>query len=84
MPYDWWNRFNNSDIEVENKIYNPVDNNIINTLEKTFKDFNRAYHENGMKIEEFESFGASVHTMTTFLDGYDEFINLIRNRMIGK
>jgi hypothetical protein len=46
--------------------------------------FDRAYHENGMKIEEFESFGASVHTMTTFLDGYDEFINLIRNRMIGK
>ena len=84
MPYDWWNRFNNSDIEVENKINNPVDNNIINTLEKNFKDFNRAYHENGMKIEEFESFGASVHTMTTFLDGYDELINLIRNRMIGK
>ena len=84
MPYEWWNRFNSSDVEVKNRINDPVDENIINTLEKNFEDFNRAYDENGMKSDEFESFGASVHTMNTFLEGYDEFINLIRNRMIGK
>jgi len=37
-----------------------------------------------MKADEFESFGASVHTMKSFLEGYDEFTALIRNRMIGK
>ena len=63
--------------------FSPVDENIINTLEKNFEDFNRAYDENGMKIDEFESFGASVYTMNNFLEGYEEFINLIRNRMIG-
>tara|TARA_B100000315_G_scaffold182693_1_gene171637 strand:+ start:731 stop:1798 length:1068 start_codon:yes stop_codon:yes gene_type:complete len=82
MPYDWWNRFNDSDVEVKNRINDPVDKNIITALEKNFKDFSRAYHENGMKIQEFESFGASVHTMNTFLEGYDEFIRLIRDRMI--
>jgi hypothetical protein len=37
-----------------------------------------------MEVEEFEFFGASVHTMNTFLEGYDDFISLIRNHMIGK
>jgi len=35
-----------------------------------------------MQPEEFLSFGATVHTMNTFLDGYDEFISLIRDHMI--
>ena len=35
-----------------------------------------------MAENEFESFGASVHTMKTFLEGYDEFVALIRSRMI--
>ena len=51
---------------------------------ENFEDFNRAYAEKGMIADEFESFGASVHTMKTFLEGYDEFTALIRNRMIGK
>ena len=37
-----------------------------------------------MTIEEFEFFGASKHTMDTFLDGYDEFIQIIRSRMINR
>ena len=84
IPYDWWNRFNNSDVKVKNRISDPVDENIINALKNNFEDFNRAYHENGMEVEEFEFFGASVHTMNTFLEGYDDFISLIRNHMIGK
>ena len=62
----------------------PVDEKIIHLLSENFEDFNRAYAEKGMKADEFESFGASVHTMKTFLEGYDEFTAIIRNRMIGK
>jgi len=57
---------------------------LVSALQENFKDFNRAYDKDGMKSEEFESFGATVHTMKTFLDGYDEFIILIRNRMLGQ
>jgi len=84
MPYEWWNRFNDSDIEVLNRMENPVDESLVCALQENFKDFNRAYDKDGMKPEEFESFGATVHTLKTFLGGYDEFINLIRNRMIGE
>ena len=84
MPYEWWNQFNESNIEVKNRMDKPVDEKIIHLLSENFEDFNKAYEEKGMKADEFESVGASVHTMKTFLKGYDEFISLIRNRMIGK
>ena len=84
MPYEWWNKFNASDIEVINRINDPVDSEIIDKLSKNFNDFNRAFNEDGMTIEEFEFFGASKHTMDTFLNGYDEFIQIIRSRMINR
>lgn len=84
MPYDWWNKFNNSGINVENKINIPVDEKIISTLKENFEDFNKAYHENGMGINDFESFGPTKHTMRNFLLGYDEFANIVRDRMINK
>ena len=84
MPYDWWNKFNASDIEVKNRINDPVDSEIIEKLSENFNDFNRAFYEDGMTIDEFEFFGASKHTMDTFLNGYDEFIQIIRSRMINR
>ena len=82
MPYEWWNKFNSSDVEVKSRINEPVDEKIISLLKENFEDFNKAYDEKGMAENEFESFGASVHTMKTFLEGYDEFAALIRSRMI--
>ena len=82
MPYEWWNKFNASDVDVKHRINEPVDEKIISLLKENFEDFNKAYDEKGMSENEFESFGASVHTMQTFLEGYDEFVALIRSRMI--
>ena len=84
MPYDWWNKFNALDIEVKNRINNPVDPTIIDKLSNNFNDFNRAFDSDGMSVEEFEYYGASKHTMDTFLNGYDEFIQIIRSRMINR
>ena len=84
MPYDWWNKFNALDIEVKNRINNPVDSSIIDKLSNNFNDFNRAFDSDGMSVEEFEYYGASKHTMDTFLSGYDEFIQIIRSRMINR
>ena len=82
MPYEWWNKFNASDVDVRHKIDEPVDEKTISLMKENFEDFNKAYDEKGMSENEFESFGASVHTMQTFLEGYDEFVALIRSRMI--
>ena len=82
MPYEWWNKFNASDVDVRHRIDESVDGETISLLKENFEDFNKAYDEKGMSENEFESFGASVHTMQTFLEGYDEFVALIRSRMI--
>lgn len=78
----WQCKINGSDIPVENTIDKPVDPIIIENLLK-IPDFAMAYNEDGLKVEEFEHYGAFVRTLTAFLKGYDELLCLIRGFMIG-
>jgi transaldolase len=82
ITYDWQQRFNTSDVEVKNRIDDPVDPRIIADLEKKFPDFIRAYNENGMKPEEFENFGSTRRTLLAFLESYADLVAVIRGIMI--
>ena len=82
LPYAWWNQFNASDIEVEARLERPVEPRIIDTLLRKFAEFRRAYDENGMRPEEFVHYGASVHTLTQFIGGYQELLGFVRERML--
>ena len=82
IPCDWQKKFNASDVEVKNRIDDPVDPKIITELEKKFPDFVRAYEEKGMKPEEFEYFGATRRTLIGFLGGYADLLKVIRLIMI--
>jgi transaldolase len=82
IPYAWQKKFNASDVEVRNRIDDPVDPKIIAELEKKFPDFVRAYDEQGMKPEEFEHYGATRRTLLSFLEGYADLVSVIRNIMI--
>ena len=50
-------------------------------LEKKFKDFRRAYDENGMTIEEFDSFPATVVTLRQFCQATTDLLSKIRSLM---
>jgi transaldolase len=82
IPYEWQKRFNASDVEIKNRIDDPVDPEIIAELEKKFPDFCRAYDEKGMKPEEFETFGATRRTLLSFLGGFADLLSVIRGIMI--
>ncbi|MDR1637797.1 MAG: transaldolase family protein [Treponema sp.] len=82
ITYDWQQRFNTSDVEVKNRIDDPVDPRIIADLEKKFPDFIRAYNEDGMKPEEFENFGSTRRTLLAFLESYADLVAVIRGIMI--
>jgi transaldolase len=84
MPYQWWNQFNASRIEVVPRMDEEVPPEILAQLEDNFEDFRRAYYEDGMTPDEFTTFGASVHTLNGFLQGYDDFVRIIRQRMVGQ
>jgi len=81
-PFEWQRRFNESDITVENRIGNPVDPDIVEELSRKFPDFRRAYEEDGMKPEEFDSFGASVRTLRQFCKATEDLAALMREYML--
>ena len=81
-PYQWQKRYNASDVTIENRMARPVDPTIIAELEKKYVDFRRAYHEDGMKPEEFDGFGATVKTLKQFCQATTDLIGIIRDMML--
>lgn len=81
-PYDWQKRYNDSDVQVENRMDRPVDPDIIEELENKFEDFRRAYEEKGMKSEEFDSFGSTQRTLRQFCKATGDLEALIRDALI--
>lgn len=81
-PWQWQQRYNASDVTVENRMNTPVDAKIIAELEKKFVDFRRAYDENGMTVEEFDGYGATVKTLSQFCQATSNVIATIREMMI--
>ncbi|MBI5305302.1 MAG: transaldolase family protein [Chloroflexi bacterium] len=82
IPYVWQRQFNASDIEVKERFANPVAQEIIDELHKYFPDFRRAYDVDGLRCEEFDTFGATVRTLRTFIASYRELIAYVRDVML--
>jgi transaldolase len=81
-PFVWQRRYNVSDIEVIPRIQIPVDAKIVNTLLKKFPDFERAYTENGLAHEEFDSFGSTRRTLRQFIAACAEMNEIVRDVML--
>jgi transaldolase len=82
IPYEWQVKFNASDVEVKERMSNPVDSTIIEELLKKFPDFRRGYDEKGLSIDEFEYYGATRRTLRSFISGYEDLLRIIRDLMI--
>lgn len=81
-PHKWQVRFNSSDIEVVSRIDKPVDPKIVNELLLRFPDFQRAYTEEGLSLDEFDSFGPTRRTLRQFVAACHELPAMIRDRML--
>lgn len=82
IPYEWQLLFNKSDVEVRKRMQNPVDPAIVEELYRKFADFRRAYDENGMTVEEFDRFGATLRTLRAFIGSYAELVACVRDFML--
>jgi transaldolase len=78
-PYAWQRRYNESDIEVIPRIDTPVDAKIVDTLLAKFPDFERAYTENGLTHEEFDTFGSTRRTLRQFITACAEMNGIVRD-----
>jgi transaldolase len=81
-PYSWQVRFNASDISVQSRIDTPVDPRVVNELTKKFAEFRKAYDEDGLEVDEFDSFGATRRTLRQFIGACHELDALVRDFMI--
>lgn len=81
-PHKWQVRFNASNIEVVPRIENPVDPTIVNTLLDNFDDFRRAYTEDGLTLDEFDTFPATRRTLRQFISACHQLNAQIRDAMI--
>jgi len=76
-PYSWQIRFNSSDIQVRPRIDAAVSKDIVATLLAKFPDFGRAYNENGLSLDEFDSFAPTRRTLRQFIHACYELDALV-------
>jgi transaldolase len=81
-PSAWQRRFNASDIEVRPRIDDPVDPRVVDQLLTHFPDFRRAYSEDGLALEEFDSFAPTVRTLRQFIAACTDLAGLVRDVML--
>jgi len=82
IPYEWQRLFNASQIEVVERFHNPVAEEITGDLYQRIPDFRRAYDAEGMCVEEFDAYGATVRTLRTFIGSYHELVGVVRDFML--
>ncbi len=81
-PCKWQKRFNASDVTVEDRISIPVDEKIVSELLKKFPDFVKTYNEDGMTVDEFDTYPPTVRTLRQFIEACHELEGQIRELML--
>jgi transaldolase len=82
MPYEWQLKANASELEVRERMSVPVDAQIIETMYDKIPDFCRAYDEQGMTVEEFDEYGATIRTLRGFISSAHDLIGEVRDFML--
>ncbi len=82
IPYDWQVKFNESDVKIVPAMDEPVKEEYLKALYGKIPDFRRAYDVDGMSTTEFDSFGATVRTLRSFITSWHDFLALIRDFML--
>jgi transaldolase len=81
-PYSWQVRFNASDVQVVQRMDRPVQPKTIEELTKKFSDFRRAYAEDGLSIEEFDSFPPTRRTLRQFTAACSDLASVVRDSLL--
>ncbi len=81
IPYDWWRAFSKSDFVVRETINDEEDPTLLAELQEKFPDLAKFYESNGLTVNEFQSFEATVNTLDQFIEGYENLLALIEEAM---
>jgi transaldolase len=79
MPHAWQARFNASGIAPVDRIDQAVDEAIVGDLLERIPDFRRAYEPDGMTVDQFDGYGATVRTLRGFIKSYHDLLGAVRD-----
>lgn len=82
IPPAWQRKFNASDIAVVPRFDEPPDEQAVAELYRRLPDFRRAYDAEGMSVDEFDLYGATVRTLRGFISSYHELVASVRDMML--
>jgi len=82
MPHAWQVLFNESGLETVPRMDEPVAGEIVDELYRCFADFRRAYDADGMTVDEFDGYGATVRTLRSFIGSYQDLVATVRGFML--
>ena len=60
----------------------PVPAGVVEELYERVPDFRMAYDEDGMTVDQFDTYGATVRTLRGFIGSYHELIRVIREEYL--
>jgi transaldolase len=82
IPHAWQVRFNGSGISPEPRVDEPVAPAVVAELLGRIPDFGRAFEPDGLAIDEFDDFGATVRTLRGFIRSYHDLVGAIRDEVL--
>lgn len=77
IPYPWQRRFNASAVEVRPRFADPVPAAYVDELLARIPDFARAYEPDGLTPAEFDTYGATVRTLRSFIASYWDLVRAV-------
>lgn len=81
-PFGWQRRINASRVEPSHRLDVPVDPRIVEDLYDNFAEFRKAYDEDGLSQQEFDTYGATVRTLRQFLQANNDLEVFVRDVLL--
>jgi transaldolase len=82
IPCAWQRKFNASAVEVKARFDDPVPARYVEELVERVPDFVKAYEPDGLSIEGFDTYGATVRTLRTFIASYWDLVRSIDDLLL--
>jgi transaldolase len=82
IPAAWQRKFNASSVEVRARFDDPVPARYVDELVERVPEFVQAYEPDGLSIAGFDTYGATVRTLRTFIGSYWDLVRTIDDLLL--
>jgi transaldolase len=82
LPSAWAKKFNASNVEVRERMDEPVPQHHVDELSAAFPDFVRAYEPDGLSVADFDRFPPTIRTLRAFITSYHDLLTAVTDAQL--